>query len=99
VFTGYYQDRLLPTMVTVYDFGSHSGALLPSITYRFNESFSVTTGLNVFMGHGQYKDMPVRAFAPTSGRAGQHAYQDGVENVLSAINRRDEVFLRLRYTF
>ncbi len=99
MFTGYYQDRLLPTMVTVFDFGSHSAGLLPSMTYRFNEAFSVTTGVNMFFGHSQYKDMPVRAFAPTSGRAGKHAYQDGVENVLSVINRRDEVFVRLRYTF
>jgi hypothetical protein len=99
VFTGYYQDRLLPTMVTVYDFGSHSAGLLPSVTYRFNEAFSLTAGINMFFGHSQYKMMPARAFAPTSGRAGKHAYDDGVENVLSAISRRDEVFLRLRYTF
>jgi hypothetical protein len=99
MFTGYFQDRLLPTVVTVYDFGSRSGGFLPSITYRFNEAFSVTTGVNWFWGRGQYKDMPVRAFAPTSNRAGNHAYDDGVENVLSAINRRDEIFLRLRYTF
>ena len=99
MFTGYYQDRLLPTLVTVYDFNSRSGGLLPSITYRFNEAFSVTTGVNLFWGRGQYKDMPVRAFAPTQNRAGKHAYDDGVENVLSVINRRDEVFLRLRYTF
>jgi hypothetical protein len=99
MFTGYYQDRLLPTMVTVFDFGSHSAGLLPSIAYRFNEAFSVTTGINYFFGHSQYKDMPVRGFAPTSGRAGKHAYQDGVENVLTAISRRDEVYVRLRYTF
>jgi hypothetical protein len=99
MFTGYYQDRLLPTLITVYDFNSRSGGLLPSITYRFNESFSVTTGVNLFWGRGQYKDMQVRAWAPTSNRAGKHAYDDGVENVLSVINRRDEVFLRLRYTF
>jgi hypothetical protein len=43
--------------------------------------------------------MPVRAFAPTSTRAGPHAYDDGVENVLSVIKNRDEVFLRVRYTF
>jgi hypothetical protein len=99
MFTGYYQDRLLPTLVTVYDFNSRSGGFLPSITYRFNEAFSITTGVNWFWGRGQYKDMPMRGFAPTSNRAGEHAYDDGVENVLSAINRRDEVFLRLRYTF
>jgi hypothetical protein len=99
MFTGYYQDRLLPTLVSVYDFNSRSGGLLPSITYRFNEAFSITTGVNWFWGRGQFKDMPVRAFAPTGNRTGPHAYDDGVENVLSAINRRDEVFLRLRYTF
>ena len=99
MFTGYYQDRLLPTLVSVYDFRSRSGGLLPSITYRFNENFSVTTGINFFWGRGQYKDMQVRAWAPTSNRAGEHAYDDGVENRLSVINRRDEVFLRLRYTF
>jgi hypothetical protein len=99
MFTGYYQDRLLPTLVTVYDFNSRSGGFLPSITYRFNEAFSITTGVNWFWGRGQYKDMPVRAFAPTQNRSGPHAYDDGVENVLSAINRRDEIFLRLRNTF
>jgi hypothetical protein len=99
MFTGYYQDRLLPTLVSVYDFNSRSGGLLPSITYRFNEAFSITTGINWFWGRGQYKDMPVRAFAPTGNRTGPHAYEDGVENVLSAINRRDEIFLRLRFTF
>jgi hypothetical protein len=99
MFTGYYQDRLLPTMVTVYDFGSHSAGFLPSMTYRFNESFSVTAGINFFTGQAQYKDMPVRGFAPTSGRAGPKAYHEGVENGLTVIDRRDEVFLRLRYTF
>jgi len=98
-FTGYYQDRLLPQMVTVFDFKSHSAGFLPSITYRFNEAFSVTTGINYFTGQGQYKEMPVRGFAPTQNRAGQNAYEDGVENRLSAINRRDEVYVRLRYTF
>jgi hypothetical protein len=99
VFTGYFQDRLLPTMVSVYDFRSRSGGFLPSITYRFNEAFSITTGVNLFWGRVQYKDMPVRAFAPTSNRAGTHAYEDGTEQVLGVIHRRDEVFLRLRYTF
>jgi hypothetical protein len=99
MFTGYYQDRLLPQMVTVFDFGSHSAGFLPSITYRFNESFSVSAGINYFTGQGQYKQMPLRAWAPTSNRAGQNAYEDGVENVLTAIHRRDEAFVRLRYTF
>jgi hypothetical protein len=43
--------------------------------------------------------MPVRGFAPTSVRAGENAYKDGVENVLSQVRRRDEAYFRLRYTF
>jgi hypothetical protein len=32
-------------------------------------------------------------------RAGRDAYRDFVENGLSAVRDRDELFLRLRYTF
>jgi hypothetical protein len=99
VFTGYYQDRLNPNWVFVYDFGSRSGGLLPSLGYRFTENFSITIGLNYFFGRGQFKSMPVRGFAPTSIRSGENAYKDGVENVLSQIRRRDEAYFRLRYTF
>jgi hypothetical protein len=99
VFTGYFQDRLNPQWVFVYDFISRSGGLLPTLGYRFTENFSVTIGFNYFFGRGQYKDMPVRGFAPASLRAGGHIYDDGVENGLSLIRNRDEVFFRLRYTF
>jgi hypothetical protein len=99
VFTGYFQDRLNPQWVFVYDFGSRSGGLLPTLGYRFTENFSVTIGFNYFFGRGQLKDMPVRGFAPTSLRAGENLYKDGVENVLSLIRHRDEIFFRLRYTF
>jgi hypothetical protein len=99
VFTGYYQDRLNPQWVFVYDFGSRSGGLLPTLNYRFTENFSLTIGFNYFFGRGQLKSMPVRGFAPASLRAGDNRYRDGVENVLSVIRHRDEVFFRLRYTF
>jgi len=41
------------------------------------------------------------AISPTvlSDRVGRHAYEDFVENGLTAIRDRDEIFLRLRYTF
>jgi hypothetical protein len=55
--------------------------------------------LNYFFGRGQLKSMPVRGFAPTQVRAGENAYRDGVENVLTVIRRRDEAYIRLRYTF
>src|SRR5262245_56458742 len=99
VFTGYFQDRLNPQWVFVYDFGSRSGGLLPTLGYRFTENFSVTIGFNYFFGRGQLKDMPVRGYAPSSLRAGENLYKDGVENGLSLIRHRDEVFFRLRYTF
>jgi hypothetical protein len=99
VFTGYFQDRLNPQWVFVYDFGSRSGGLLPTLGYRFTENFSATIGFNYFFGRGQLKSMPVRGFAPATNRAGENRYRDGVENVLAAIRHRDEVFFRLRYTF
>ncbi|HEY5656208.1 MAG TPA: DUF1302 family protein, partial [Myxococcota bacterium] len=99
VSTGYYQDRVMPQFVTVYDVRSRSGGVMPSLQYRFTDSFSVTVGLLVFFGETQLVDMPVRALAPAANRTGPHAYKDGVDNSLSAIRRRDEAFLRLRWTF
>jgi hypothetical protein len=96
--TGYFDDRLLPSLTVVYDFGSNSGAVLPQITYLFNAEFSATFGLAFFAGREEARPM---AISPTvlSDRVGRHAYKDFVENGLTAIRDRDEVFLRLRYTF
>jgi hypothetical protein len=99
VFTGYFQDRLQPQVVTVYDFNSTSGGFLPSISYRFTDAFSVSFGVNFFVGHGQWKHMPVQEFAPTSNRAGDRAYHDSTENLLSLIRAHDEAYMRLRWTF
>jgi hypothetical protein len=99
MFTGYFQDRVNPQFVTVYDFNSRSGGLLPSLQYRFTESFSVTVGLLYFFGRTELKDMPVQEFGPTSNRVGKNANKVGVDNLLSLIRKRDEVFLRLRWTF
>ena len=76
VFTGYYQDRLLPQLVTVYDFGSKSGGFLPQLGYRFTEAFSVTFGVSFFIGKGEYVPMAVRGFSPRVNRgAGPHKFQ------------------------
>ena len=99
VFTGYYQDRLLPQLVTVYDFNSRSGGFLPTVTYRFTEAFSLTVGVSFFIGRGQLVDMPVRGFAPVGNRAGPNTYENGTENLLSLIRHRDEAFMRIRWTF
>jgi len=99
VFTGYFQDRVMPQFVTVFDVRSQSGGLLPSFQYRFTESFSVTIGMLYFFGHTELKDMPVRDIAPAANRSGPNAYETGVDNILALVRQRDEVFLRLRWTF
>ena len=99
MFTGYYQDRFLPQVVTVYDFRSQSGGFLPQISYRFNEAFSITFGVSFFIGHGQRVTMPLNAFAPAANRAGENAYTDGFESFISLIRKRDEAFMCIRWTF
>ena len=99
MFTGYFQDRVMPQLVTVYDFHSQSGGILPNLSYRFTEAFSVTVGMLYFFGRTQLKDMPVNELGPPSNRTGEKVYETGVDNVLSVIRKRDEVFMRLRWTF
>ncbi|MFQ5473394.1 MAG: hypothetical protein ACE5FA_10990, partial [Dehalococcoidia bacterium] len=99
VFTGYFQDRLNPLFVVVYDFNSGSGGLLPSVTYRFTEAFSVGVGVNFFFGHTELVDMSQRPFAPSGNRTGKIAYKDGVDNLLANFREKDEISLTLRWTF
>src|SRR5690606_32721374 len=97
--TGYFQDRLLPGVTFVYDVKSSSGAALPSISYRFTENFSATVGMNLFWGRFDLVDMPVAGIATVGDEAGVHAYEEAVENGLAVVRERDEIYLRLRYTF
>ncbi|MGI9589926.1 MAG: hypothetical protein ACR2P8_01055, partial [Myxococcota bacterium] len=99
VFTGYYQDRLLPQFVAVYDFRTSSGGFLPQLSYRFTEAFSMTFGVSWFIGKNDFVSMPINGFAPETNRAGRRAYQNGNQQLLNLIRRRDEAFLRLRWTF
>jgi len=98
VTTGYFQDRLNPALTVVYDFQSHSGALLPQVTYRFTSNFSTTVGLAAFWGGFQSKTAALNPIASLN-RAGRDAYRDFVENGLSVIRDRDEAFLQVRYSF
>ncbi len=89
-------------MVFVYDVQSVSGAVLPQVTYRYNGAFSVTIGAALFMGRGQLVDMPMIPLGPARNRVPDgdgNAFKDQVENGLSVVRDRDEVFLRIRYTF
>lgn len=97
--TGYFQDRLLPGLIGVYDFMSRSGAALPQVTFRYSENFSVILGANIFMGREQLHEMPLAGIGPAANQRGQYAYKVGVENGISLVRDRDEVFMRLRYTF
>jgi hypothetical protein len=58
----------------------------------------VTFGLAVFAGREEARPM---AISPTSlsNRTGRHAFKDFAENGLSAVRDRDELFLKVRYTF
>jgi hypothetical protein len=99
VLTGYFQDRLNPSITSVYDFRSNSGALLPQITYRFTENFSATFGLASFYGRSQYRTTSLTQIGPAN-RVGSHAYKDSVgSNGLSVLDTRDEIYLLVRYTF
>ena len=96
--TGYFQDRLLPSVTFVYDVESNSGAALPAIQYRFTESFSVTFGLNLFLGRFVGKDMPVNPLS-LGEQNGKGAYHVFTEPGVSVIRDRDEAYVSIRYTF
>jgi hypothetical protein len=98
VSTGYFQDRLLPGITVVYDVKSNSGAVLPAVTYRFTENFSASVGLAGFFGREQGKLPPLFEVA-LFNRAGRGEYTTFVENGLSGIRERDELWLTIRYTF
>jgi hypothetical protein len=96
--TGYFQDRLLPSLTLVYDFESNSGAILPEMQYRFTENISATFSLAGFWGRFQRKTYPLRPSSLENqvGNGANHGY---VENGLGVIRDRDEIAFRLRYTF
>jgi len=98
VATGYFQDRLLTSMTLVYFVNNNSFAVLPQVTYRYNESFSVSFGVAAFGGREKNKRLPINPVIATNG-FGRHANSSFVENGLSVIRERDEIYLRLRYTF
>jgi hypothetical protein len=99
ILTGYFQDRLLPQLTLVYDVHSASGGLLSKLTYRFSDNFSATVGVNSFMGRFQEKVAPINDVVPTRNRVGSGDDSEFVENLISLVRERDELFLRLRYTF
>jgi hypothetical protein len=97
VTTGYFQDRLLPAVVVVHDFDSASGGVVTQVTYRFSEALSATVGLLGFYGgpdNNRIARYPIQLFDTQTSFDARLRYAG-----LSAIAERDEVFLKLRYTF
>ena len=97
-FTGYFQDRLQPMITSVYDFQSVSGAVLPSISYKFSDRLFAEFGMNFFYGRFERKDGSIVPMAPAN-RIGSTRDDSFQENGLSAIRDHDEIFMRFRYTF
>jgi len=97
VLTGYFQDRLLPAVTAVHDVQSNTGALLAQVAYRYTESFSVTVGASLFYGEPQFGPIPLRQIAlQNNGGDFEERFRF---NGLSAVAERDELFVKLRYTF
>jgi hypothetical protein len=96
--TGYFQDRLLSSLTLVYFVNNNSFAVLPQLTYRYTENFSVSFGVAAFAGRDKNQRMPINPILAGNG-FGRHANSSFVENGLSVIRERDEIYLRLRYTF
>jgi hypothetical protein len=73
--------------------------VLPSIQYRFTESFSAAIGMGIFFGRTELSEMAINPFRPATNRVGKNAYMDSSEHFLSSVRRRDEIWMRLRWTF
>jgi hypothetical protein len=96
--TGYFQDRLLTSATFVYFVMNNSFAILPTVTYRFTENFAVSVGIAAFAGRERPEPMSINPLA-TGNRFGRNAYDTFTEPGISVIRERDEIFLRLRWTF
>jgi hypothetical protein len=99
VATGYYQDRMIPQLTLVHDFSSQSGGVLPALTWRFSESYQITVGANLFYGRVEQTQAALVPRGGLAGGAGKGAYHSYVEEGLSVLRDRDEIYLRLRMTF
>jgi len=97
IFTGYFQDRLLPVVTFVHDFRTTSGAGLVSLTYRFSDVFSATIGMNAFYGRPQNILLPIQQ--PVLQNNGSDFMSRIKYDGLTSIAERNELSFTLRYTF
>jgi hypothetical protein len=97
--TGYFQDRLLPSLVLIHDLKSSSGGVIAQATYRFSEDFSATVGMLTFYGQPRDNQIPYYPIALPNTNSSTDSKVGTRFDGLSAIAERDEVFLTFRYTF
>ncbi len=95
--TAYFQDRLAPAVTFIHDISSNSGGIITSFTYRYNEAFSISLGVSTYYGSPRRQAMPQYPLA--LGNMSPPYEQEIKYGGLSAIAERDELSLRLRYTF
>jgi hypothetical protein len=96
-FTGYFQDRLGPRLVSVWNPPTNTGAILTQLSYRFNERFSGILGYNNFFGHVNQVEQRFNPVGP--GRTGHPDTTSETLRGIAPARNRDEIFLRIRYTF
>jgi len=94
--TGYFQDRLQPSLTFVYDVATASGGIAFETSFRFTANFALTMGINGFYGQPQSWSQYLALGA--LGESSQRWTTEKFDR-LNAIRERDEVFARLRYTF
>jgi hypothetical protein len=97
VATGYAQDRLLPALTAVYDFGTNSGGLIGQVSYRMSEVMTASFGFANFWGRPELARQSVRS--PLPGNSGPDYRARTAYGGLSPISERDELFFSIRYTF
>ena len=95
-FTGYFQDQLTPRVLFVYDPPTSTAAALTQLSYRFNERFSAIVGYNSFFG--KVSQIQSRFF-PIGPGLTHPDFTSEVLRGLAPARNRDEIFLRVRYTF
>jgi hypothetical protein len=97
VTTGYLQDRLGLSANVVWDFRSHSGALMPEASWRFSDRVSATLGVGVFTGGWTRRLRGLNGLGVNDDDVlTEFTY---VENGLSPVRDLDHVYVKLRYAF
>jgi hypothetical protein len=93
--TGYFQNRLTPSLSFVHDWESASGAIFASMGYRFTNNLVGSVSLRTFYARPTHVDQGL-----TQALLGNNpTYTGDGFNGLSSFRQRDEIAIRVRYSF